>query len=67
MGSRGYNAGGYAYMTQVWCPNCGRSYRVGHQRLREATGPKTKPLLACQHKTTCRKRAAKRANSNPRD
>ena len=52
MGSRGYNAGGLAYMRRVRCPKCGRSFPVGHERYKN--GPHE-----CSNTTACRDRQAK--------
>lgn len=53
MGDRGFNAGGYAYMTPVKCPRCGKAYLVGHLRLREGR-------VHCMNREKCAARKAKR-------
>lgn len=35
MGSRGYNAGGFAYMATIVCPNCGAKRKLGVDAVRE--------------------------------
>lgn len=53
MGDRGFNAGGFAYMTWVKCPKCGRNYPLGRRRLDSGD-------YACQGKEQCEQRQAKK-------
>lgn len=49
MGDRGYNAGGFAYMTTVTCPNCGCRRPLG----KDAVEAKR---FQCGNKTRCEER-----------
>lgn len=52
MGSRGFNAGGFAYMQFVNCPKCGRKYRLGNRR--RVSGD-----TACLDRSACENRITK--------
>lgn len=62
MGGRVFNAGGWAYMPRVWCPDCGFSFLIGNERFRKAgceySNPR--PLMRCGNRAKCRERQAKK-------
>jgi hypothetical protein len=49
MGSRGYNAGGFAYMRTVTCPRCGARRKLGCVAIRQNR-------TQCANKIACDKR-----------
>jgi hypothetical protein len=51
MGSRGYNAGGFAWMARVACPLCGARRPLGHDRIRRGQDDPT--LLHCPDRAKC--------------
>jgi hypothetical protein len=42
MGSRGHNAGGFAYMDWVVCVKCGRKFPIGKRNTRRVCSDKKK-------------------------
>lgn len=52
MGSRGYNAGGFAYMETVTCPKCGSRRKLGGDAVRAGR-------LACMDAEKCAARRMK--------
>lgn len=52
MGSRGYNAGGFAYMETVTCPECGARRKLGRESREQG-------MLTCNDRLKCAKRRSK--------
>lgn len=50
MGSRGYNAGGFAYMPIVQCTECGMKFRIGNRN----------PRRRCLNERKCAVRKARK-------